>query len=107
MTRNYRLTIEIVRDILSISTTKVKRTKIMYACNLSFVTLNTYTNLLVNKGLLEQFNDENGVRVYLITQRGREVLEKCNRAISLYYEVIREIGVSPSGRIDEGEEGER
>jgi predicted transcriptional regulator len=66
-----RCRLDIVRDVLSIALVKVRKTRIMYQANLSYVQLEKYLKVLLDGGLVECDGDS----CYLITQKGREFLE--------------------------------
>jgi len=77
-----RCSLEIVGDVLSIASAKVKKTRIMYQANLSYVQLEKYLRVLLDGGLVQCDKDS----CYLITQKGREFLktyadylERCSR----------------------------
>ena len=63
--------LDIVHEILSISSAKVRKTKIMYQANLSFVQVERYLQSLLENGLIESFDDS----FYLITPKGKEFLQ--------------------------------
>ncbi len=63
--------LDIVRDVLSIASVKVRKTRIMYGANLSFVQLEKYLMLLQGSGLLEYDGDSG----YLVTERGIKFLQ--------------------------------
>jgi len=63
--------LDIVRDVLSIASVKVRKTRIMYGANLSFVQLERYLSLLQGSGLLEHDGDSG----YLVTERGIKFLQ--------------------------------
>lgn len=66
-----RDSLEIVRAVLSIVSVKVRKTRIMYGANLSFVQVEKYLRVLLGNGLLE--HDVNSG--YLITGRGMKFLQ--------------------------------
>ena len=66
-----RGSLDIVRDVLSIASVKVRKTRIMYGANLSFVQLEKYLMLLLGSGLLEHDGDSG----YLVTERGIKFLQ--------------------------------
>lgn len=77
-----RCRLDIVRDVLSIASAKVRKTRIMYQANLSYVQTEKYLKGLLESGLVECDGDS----YYLITQKGREFLqayadylERCSR----------------------------
>jgi len=69
MMNKNRRSLEIAREVLSIVLVKVRKTRIMYGANLSFVQLEKYLSALLGSGLLKY--DDSG---YLITERGKEFL---------------------------------
>ena len=71
--KNNRGKIEIMADVLNLSTVGIKKTHIMYKANLSYEQILYYLNELLAKGLLEQGVEE-GSPVYRTTERGREFL---------------------------------
>jgi predicted transcriptional regulator len=71
--KNNRGKIEIMADILNLSTVGIKKTHIMYRANLSYEQILFYLGELQDKGLLEQ-RIEDGTTVYGTTERGREFL---------------------------------
>ena len=76
-----RRRLDIVRDMLSIVSVKVRKTRIMYQANLSYLQVEKYLNGLLENGLVE--SDGNS---YLITSKGKDFLqmhadyvERCRR----------------------------
>jgi predicted transcriptional regulator len=65
-----RRSLDIARDILLIVRVRMKKTRIMYQANLSFVQVKKYLHKLLEKGLLRYDGD-----CYLITEKGAEFLE--------------------------------
>jgi len=63
--------LDIVREVLSIVSVRVRKTKIMYGANLSFVQVEKYLTVLLGSGLLKHDGDSG----YLITERGTEFLQ--------------------------------
>ena len=66
-----RCSLDIVREVLSIASVKVRKTKIMYGANLNFLQVEKYLNVLVGNGLLERDGDSG----YLVTGVGLEFLQ--------------------------------
>jgi len=65
--------IEIMADILSLSTSGIRKTHIMYRANLSYEQILYYLNELLNKALMVQ--DIDGTHItYRTTDKGREFL---------------------------------
>jgi predicted transcriptional regulator len=63
--------LDIVREMLSIASVKVRKTRIMYQANLSFVQVERYLQSLLESGLVESFDGA----FYLITPKGKEFLQ--------------------------------
>ena len=63
--------LDIVREILSIASVKVRKTRIMYQANLSFTQVKRYLQSLLESGLVEFFDDA----FYLTTSKGKEFLQ--------------------------------
>jgi predicted transcriptional regulator len=77
-----RGSLDIVRDILSIASVKVRKTRILYQANMNYVQLEKYLKVLLDGGLVECDGDS----CYLITRKGRKFLqtyanyvERCRR----------------------------
>ena len=80
--KNNRGRIQIMGDVLGLSTAGIKKTHIMYRANLSYEQVHMYLAELIEKGLLEQAATEEGV-VYRTTGKGREFLHYYSRLVSL------------------------
>ncbi len=63
---NRRSEMEIIATILDITKQGVKKTKILYKANLSYVQLKNYVSFLLEKGLLENIGN-----MYSTTKKGR------------------------------------
>jgi predicted transcriptional regulator len=75
---SHRSRIEIIADILDEVGDGARKTHIMYRCNLSFKQLETYLNLLLNRGLLKRIPEEgksNCSRSFEITDKGQILLQ--------------------------------
>ena len=74
---NHRGNLDIIADILDASHAKVKKTYLMYRCNLSFKQLKNYSHFLVDSGLLlmtrEQERDDGSL--FEVTSKGKEFLK--------------------------------
>jgi predicted transcriptional regulator len=85
-----RNSLDIVREVLSIATAKVCKTRIMYGANLSFLQLEKYLSALLGNALLSF--DGSG---YLTTTSGKEFLalyeDYLKRSTHLGKEVERNI----------------
>jgi predicted transcriptional regulator len=66
-----RSSLDIVREVLSITLVKVCKTRIMYGANLSFHQLEKYLSALIDSGLLVHDGDSG----YLVTGMGIEFLQ--------------------------------
>ena len=71
----YRKKIDLVADILTVVIKDTKKTRIMYAGNLSFNLLNSYLETLTNSNLIS-FNSKN--KTYSITEAGKKFLNLYN-----------------------------
>ena len=79
-----RSKIEIVRDMLSIVSVSVRKTRIMYQANLNYGQLEKYLRGLLEQGLVKRDDDS----CYLITWKGKKFLQMCTD----YTERCRRIG---------------
>jgi len=83
--KNNRGKIEIMADVLALSTAGIKKTHIMYRANLSYEQILHYLNRLLGKGLIAQ-NVSDGALVYRTTEKGREFLACYSRMSELITE---------------------
>jgi predicted transcriptional regulator len=74
---SHRGRLDIIADILYASFEGVKKTYLMYRCNLSFKQLKFYLELLLNKKLLQIVRDNKASNpgLFKITRKGKEFLE--------------------------------
>jgi predicted transcriptional regulator len=72
--RSKRGEIEIMADILNLATEDVRKTRIMYAANLSFEQVERYLQYLVGRGLIEKLVEQDRA-AYRNTETGRMFLE--------------------------------
>ncbi|HJW98366.1 MAG TPA: winged helix-turn-helix domain-containing protein [Candidatus Bathyarchaeia archaeon] len=74
---NHRGNLDIIADILVASHGGVKKTYLMYRCNLSFKQLKNYSHFLVNNGLLlmTRQQEKTDYSLFELTQKGREFLK--------------------------------
>jgi predicted transcriptional regulator len=87
--KNNRGKIEIMADVLSLSTAGIKKTHIMYRANLSYEQILHYLNQLLGKGLIAQ-DVSDGSLVYRTTEKGREFLACYSRISELITESYQE-----------------
>jgi predicted transcriptional regulator len=80
--KNNRGKIEIMADVLNLSTVGIKKTHIMYRANLSYEQILYYLNELQGKGMLVQ-DYADGSPVYRTTEKGREFLSYFSRMAEL------------------------
>src|SRR5437870_12962688 len=76
--KNNRGKIEIMADVLSLSTAGIKKTHIMYRANLRYEQILHYLNQHVGKGLIAQEVADSALR-YQPTEKGREFIACCSR----------------------------
>jgi predicted transcriptional regulator len=80
--KNNRGKIEIMADVLALSTAGIKKTHIMYRANLSYEQILHYLNHLMTKGLIAQ-DISDGSLLYRTTEKGREFLTCFSRMTEL------------------------
>lgn len=83
--KNNRGKIEIMADILNLSTAGIKKTHIMYRANLSYEQILYYLGELQQRGLLEQRMDGSTI-VYGTTEKGREFIDHFSQMTELMNE---------------------
>ncbi len=73
---NHRGNFDIIADILDASHGGVKKTYLMYRCNLSFKQLKNYSHFLLNSGLLHVVAeaDQHNFGLFEVTSKGKEFL---------------------------------
>ena len=72
-------------DVLSLATSGIKKTHIMYKANLSYEQVHLYLGELIGKRLIQQDVSPDGV-VYRTTEKGREFLLHYTRLVELLEE---------------------
>lgn len=92
----YRRRIEIIADILlSAASGATKKTRIMYAANLSYTLLEKYLTEVISLGLLRLSDDG-----YEVTEKGFIFLEKYERFSSRFSRIQKEMQIAISERKD-------
>lgn len=73
----HRGQLDIVADILNVSIDEVRKTHIMYRCNLSFKQLKRYLGFMMRKGLLHPVLEpkETESALFEITTKGKKFLK--------------------------------
>ena len=71
--KNNRGKIQIMGDVLSLATSGIKKTHIMYKANLSYEQVHLYLEELISKRLIEQDVSADG-GVFRTTEKGRDFL---------------------------------
>jgi predicted transcriptional regulator len=87
--KNNRGKIQIMGDVLTLGTSGIKKTHIMYKANLSYEQVHLYLGELIGKRLIEQDVSPEGV-VYRTTEKGREFLLHYTRLVELLEEEARQ-----------------
>jgi predicted transcriptional regulator len=87
--KNNRGKIQIMGDVLTLGTSGIKKTHIMYKANLSYEQVHLYLGELIGKRLIEQNVSPEGV-VYRTTEKGREFLLHYTRVVELLEEEARQ-----------------
>lgn len=74
---SHRGRLDIIADILDASFVGIRKTHLMYSCNLSFKQLKCYLGLLLGKELLHVVTDNEGANLGLfrITDKGKKFLK--------------------------------
>lgn len=74
---SHRGRFDIIADMLDASFGGVRKTHLMYRCNLSFKQLKRYLGFLLNKKLLHSVGDDEGSNpgLFEITDKGKEFLK--------------------------------
>jgi predicted transcriptional regulator len=86
---NYRSKLDIIADILLVvKRGNAKKTQIMYGANLSYTVLTRYLTEVV-KACLIRF--ESGKRCYVLTNKGKEFLERYREYSKRNKHVVRQI----------------
>ena len=83
--KNNRGKIQIMGDVLTLATSGIKKTHIMYRANLSYEQVHLYLGELIGKRLISQDVSADGV-VYRTTEKGREFLLHYTRLVELFEE---------------------
>ena len=89
-----RRRMDIVKDVLAVASVRVRKTKIMYQANLSFVQLEKYLSALTSGGLVERGDDS----MYLTTKKGRDFLETYSKYCKLCSKIRQEAEEAAKGR---------
>ena len=73
---SHRSRLDIIANILTSAAGGVRKTSIMYKCNLSFRQLEVYVGFLLNRGLLRVFTKSQSATSYFFetTARGKDFL---------------------------------
>lgn len=67
-------------DILEATLKPEKKMRIMYKANLNFARFDAYFHELLSKGLVEVHNGSDGKTVYVISERGKALLDAIKKA---------------------------
>ena len=87
--KNNRGKIQIIGDVLTLATSGIKKTHIMYRANLSYEQVHLYLAELIGKRLIAQDVSSDGV-VYRTTENGREFLLYYTRLVKFLEEEKQE-----------------
>lgn len=74
--------IEIMGDVLNLSTEGIRKTRLMFLANLSYEQLFNYLEELQERGFIEQLNETEGT-MYKTTNSGRNFLESYRGMIQI------------------------
>lgn len=86
---SYRSRLDIIADILSVAKRgKAKKTQIMYGANLSYAVLTKYLTEVIEACLIRF---EKKTRCYVLTDKGREFLERYREYSKRNKHVVRQL----------------
>ena len=71
-------------DILEASLKGEKKMRIMYKANLNFERFNEHFQELLSKGLVKEHNGTDGKTVYMISERGKTLLDALRKARDIF-----------------------
>jgi len=72
--KKYRSRLDLVYDILECVKLGNSKTAIMYKANLSYLQMKKYVQFLLERELIEKISRQNGNDIYIITEKGRNVV---------------------------------
>ena len=89
MVNNRRSELEIINEILTLSKDGAKKTEILYQGNMSYTQLQEYLFFLIEKDILmekklQSGNGNGGSTIYMITEKGHNLLVDLNKALSYF-----------------------
>lgn len=73
MSRRSRM--EVIGDILAEASGLSTKTRIMYGANLNFLRFEKYFSKLLDNGLIVERKNSEGSRVYITTEKGKDLLK--------------------------------
>jgi len=85
MVNRRRSELDIINEILKLSSNGAKKTEILYQGNLSYSQLQNYLLFLIEKDILEEkiIQKDNGkCKIYIRTKKGDSLLENINKTLS-------------------------
>ena len=78
---NHRGYLDIIADILEASRRKIRKTQLMYRCNLSYKQVKAYLSLMLEKRLLRYADGDSSA--FKITDKGERFLEAYKSLLGL------------------------
>jgi len=90
-----RRRLDIVRDMLSAASVRVRKTRVMYQANLNHRQVEKYLKILLESGLVELDDDS----LYLITGKGKEFLQMYVDYIDRQRKIREEIDGAENDRL--------
>jgi len=87
--------LDIVSEILNITSVKARKTRVMYGANLSFVQVERYLQRLLENGLIEFVDDA----YYLVTPKGKEFLQMHSEYLSRMKQLGEEASETEKNRL--------
>ncbi len=93
--RRNRCSLDIVQKMLVVASVRVRKTRIMYQANLSYLQVQKYLHILLEQGLLKLDGDS----VYLITKKGWGFLELYDDYVRRRMRIKKQIDQSARDRV--------
>ena len=85
MVNNRRSEIQIIGEILTLSSNGAKKTELLYQGNFSFSQLQSYLSFLIGKGILEETiikNNGTSTKFYKTTEKGLHFLHDVRKVLT-------------------------
>jgi predicted transcriptional regulator len=74
----------LILDILEAAAKPEKKMRIMYRSNMNFERFDKYFHDLLNKGLIERHNGSDGKATYVVSERGKTLMDCLSKAHHIF-----------------------